>query len=154
MRWSHRRPRQYRVSTIRQNYSGQRFDEAHHGTSAALEFGICYLEVKHLVILGHSQCGGIEAVLGHNQLGKNDFLTNWLSLLDIEHTSTDPDQFSQQALLYSYQNCLTFPWIKHAIDAGKLIIHLWFFQISQGKILNFCFKDQVFKPLEENAPLT
>ena len=27
-------------------------DEAHHGTSAALEFGICYLNVKHLIIVG------------------------------------------------------------------------------------------------------
>ena len=32
-------------------------DEKHHGTSAALEFGICYLHVKHLIIFGHSQCG-------------------------------------------------------------------------------------------------
>ena len=35
-------------------------DERHHGTSAALEFGICYLKVKHLIILGHSQCSGIR----------------------------------------------------------------------------------------------
>lgn len=33
-------------------------DALHHGTSAALEFGICYLKAKNLVILGHSQCGG------------------------------------------------------------------------------------------------
>lgn len=34
-------------------------DEFHHGTSAALEFGVRYLQVKHLILLGHSQCGGI-----------------------------------------------------------------------------------------------
>jgi carbonic anhydrase len=38
-------------------------DGAHHGVSAALEFGLCYLKVKHLIILGHSQCGGINALL-------------------------------------------------------------------------------------------
>src|SRR4029078_63814 len=38
-------------------------DEYHHGTSAALEFGIRFLEVKHLILLGHSQCGGIQSLL-------------------------------------------------------------------------------------------
>ena len=38
-------------------------DEAHHGTSAALEFGIRFLNVQHLILLGHSQCGGIQALL-------------------------------------------------------------------------------------------
>src|SRR5215813_8002124 len=41
-------------------------DEAHHGTSAALEFAIRILNVKHLILLGHSQCGGIEARLHAN----------------------------------------------------------------------------------------
>jgi carbonic anhydrase len=38
-------------------------DDLHHGTSAALEFGICYLHVEHLIIFGHSQCGGINALM-------------------------------------------------------------------------------------------
>src|SRR5436190_22865279 len=48
-------------------------DEAHHGTSAALEFGICFLKVKHLILLGHSQCGGIQALLNNDDLQQNDF---------------------------------------------------------------------------------
>src|SRR5579864_1704780 len=48
-------------------------DEAHHGTSAALEFGICFLQVKHLILLGHSQCGGIQALLESDNSNKNDF---------------------------------------------------------------------------------
>src|SRR6476620_8908289 len=54
-------------------------DAMHHGTSAALEFGICFLKVKHVVLLGHSQCGGIQALL--DNIGQNDFITNWVSLL-------------------------------------------------------------------------
>src|SRR5437660_11150509 len=38
-------------------------DGTHHGTSAALEFGIKRLNVYHLILLGHSQCGGIQALL-------------------------------------------------------------------------------------------
>src|SRR3990167_777574 len=53
-------------------------DNGYHGTSAALEFGICYLQVKHLIILGHSQCGGIEALKNKSKLKQNDFITNWV----------------------------------------------------------------------------
>jgi carbonic anhydrase len=47
-------------------------DDRHHGTSAALEFGIRNLNIKHLILLGHSQCGGIEALLQDKE--HNDFL--------------------------------------------------------------------------------
>src|SRR5271167_4236130 len=46
-------------------------DETHHGTSAALEFGICFLKVKHLILLGHSQCGGIQVLLNNDAANQN-----------------------------------------------------------------------------------
>src|SRR5437870_1994102 len=70
-------------------------DEAHHGTSAALEFGICFLNVKHLILLGHSQCGGIQMLLD-NQSIKNDFITNWVSLIKTEHFDfKDSDDYAK-----------------------------------------------------------
>jgi len=36
---------------------------SHHGTSAALEFGVRSLGVASIIVLGHSQCGGIQALL-------------------------------------------------------------------------------------------
>jgi len=117
-------------------------NSGHHGTSAALEFGICYLKVKHLIILGHSQCGGIQALLKKNNLQQNDFITDWVSLAQKNKNSEikNPDEFSKQALLYSYENCLSFPWIKERIDQKKLMIHLWFFDIKTGNILTYSFK--------------
>lgn len=110
-------------------------DESHHGTSAALEFGICYLNVKHLIILGHSQCGGINALLNSENLKQNDFITRWVSLIKTNSSMIqDANQFSKEALTHSYQNCLTFPWIKERIQQKKLSIHLWFFDIKEGEI--------------------
>lgn len=85
-------------------------DEAHHGTSAALEFGVCYLKVKHLILLGHSQCGGIQALLDREGLEQNDFITNWVSLIQSpDCTEENPEKFAQTALHQSYRNCMTFP---------------------------------------------
>jgi carbonic anhydrase len=125
-------------------------DEMHHGTSAALEFGIQGLNIKHLVLLGHSQCGGIQALLNQNNLNKDDFITNWVSLVKLpDGHSHDPDEYAKQALNQSYQNCLTFPWITDKVNKKELIIHLWFFDIKTGQIFNYSDTTQKYQPLQE-----
>lgn len=110
-------------------------DGGYHGTSAALEFGICVLEVKHLILLGHSQCGGIQAVL-RAKIKENDFVGKWVSL--IRHSAccelNETDALAKCALERSWENCLSFPWIKQRVEDRKLQIHRWFFDISTGCI--------------------
>lgn len=123
-------------------------DAGHHGTSAALEFGICYLNVAHLVILGHSQCGGINALLGGEKLKHDDFISNWVSLITVQKSDPkDADHFAKSALIQSYQHCLTFPWIKEKVDQKKLIIHLWYFDIETGKIFTYSYTQKQYLPL-------
>jgi carbonic anhydrase len=112
-------------------------DDSHHGTSAALEFGICFLQVKHLILLGHSQCGGIQALLSRKKI-KNDFITSWVSLIKDNHSlDHHEDEYAKLALKQSLQNCLTFPWIKEKVLQNALVIHLWFFDIKTGQIFRY-----------------
>lgn len=122
-------------------------DEKHHGTSAALEFGVCYLQVKHLIILGHSQCGGIQAACHPEALHQNDFITRWVSLIDSTEHHDTPDALAKHALRQSYQNCLTFPWIQQRVNTNQLTIHLWFFNIQMTQIDYFNFEKQAYLPL-------
>lgn len=126
-------------------------DDSHHGTSAALEFGICYLKVKHLIILGHSQCGGIDALLHSSKLKQNDFITRWVSLIDTKSSTKDVNAFAKKALFHSYQNCLTFPWIKNQVEQKNLFIHLWFFDIKKGEILVYSFEKNKFQELTSDG---
>jgi carbonic anhydrase len=124
-------------------------DEAHHGTSAALEFGISVLEVEHLILLGHSQCGGIQALLDSNDSKQNDFISSWVSLIktqNMEHH--DADDYAKVALNQSLQNCLTFPWIKKKVNQKKLTIHLWFFDVKKGQIFTSTNSQKEYLPLE------
>ncbi len=123
-------------------------DDGHHGTSAALEFGICYLNVKHLIIMGHSQCGGIQALSDVKALDQDDFISNWVSLIKLSATDNDTNTLAKNALLFSYQNCLTFPWIKKRLEQNELAIHLWFFDIETGQIQQYSFEDKVFENLD------
>jgi carbonic anhydrase len=123
-------------------------DKGHHGTSAALEFGICYLNIKHLIILGHSQCGGIDALLNSENLKQNDFITRWVSLIKTDTSNVqNANEFAKQALIHSYENCLTFPWIKERVTHKNLFIHLWFFDIKESQILAYSFTDKRYRKL-------
>ncbi len=128
-------------------------DEAHHGTSAALEFGVRFLKIKHLILLGHSQCGGIQALLNsHEAKGIDDFITNWVSLVkNCNFKGKEADDYAKLALNQSHLNCLTFPWIKEKVIAKELIIHLWFFDIKTGQIFTYSDKQKKYQPLNPDT---
>jgi carbonic anhydrase len=124
-------------------------DDAHHGTSAALEFGVCFLGVKNLILLGHSQCGGIQALLSRDKI-ENDFITNWVSVIkNQENNIDDEDDCAKLALKQSLQNCLTFPWIKQKVLSKDLIIHLWFFDIKTGQIFTYSDTQNEYQALND-----
>lgn len=126
-------------------------DEAHHGTSAALEFGVCFLKVKNLILLGHSQCGGIQAVLNKKNTTPNDFISSWVSLVDKPyHQHLHEDEYARLALNQSYQHCLTFPWLKERVETGLLNVHRWYFNIEQGEIYTFMSEEGEYKPLSSH----
>ncbi len=124
-------------------------DKAHHGTSAALEFGITVLEVEHLILLGHSQCGGMQALMEKRTATEFDFITNWVSIIDAPVSALESvDDCARFALQQSYQHCLSFPWIAERVANNTLNIHLWFFDISKGEILTYSEEDNCYKSLE------
>ena len=124
-------------------------DEAYHGTSAALEFGICFLKVQHLIILGHSQCGGIYALLTKKTTVEHDFIANWVSIIDDHDHLESIDGYAKKALLYSRSHCMTFPWIKKAVEEKSLKLHLWFFNIKAGELLAYDDNDCSYHVLSE-----
>ena len=124
-------------------------DEAHHGTSAALEFGVRFLNVKHLILLGHSQCGGIQTLLKNTESDQNDFITNWVSLIKTPQLSLqDTDNYAKLALQKSHQNCMTFPWIQEKVTSKELLLHLWFFDIQTGQIFMYSDDEKNYIPLD------
>jgi len=126
-------------------------DKAHHGTSTALEFGICYLNVKHLILLGHSNCGGIASLFNKPQLHQDDFISSWVSLVKPENLEDlTKDECAKSGLEKSYQNCLSFPWIKNKVEEGKLKIHLWYFDIESGEIYSKDRNHQKFELLTDS----
>lgn len=121
-------------------------DNQYHATSAAIEFAVKLLEVKHIVILGHAHCGGISTVLDGacKSLPSDDFIGQWMNLLVPAGEAVAKNEFltaaEQQTALerisirYSLKNLETFPWLKARKDQGLLTVHGAWFDISSGEL--------------------
>ena len=116
-----------------------------HGVSAALEFGVQVLRVKHIVVLGHAQCGGIRALVQDQApLSPGDFIGRWMSLLSPtldEYPRAPNEQLAEfttriehKAILRSIDNLMTFPCISILAERGKLTLHGAYFGVARGSL--------------------
>ena len=105
----------------------------YHGTSAVLEFAVRGLKVEHIIVLGHGNCGGIQALLRQElPYGdtENSFLWRWISMAEKARDTQSPccaRTLEQAAVKLSLQHLMTFPWIAEAVAQKKLALHGWHF---------------------------
>jgi carbonic anhydrase len=116
-----------------------------HGTSAALEFGVMALRVKHIVVLGHAHCGGIRAFAGEQEpLSPGDFIGRWMSQIapaaaGLGPRGTDGEVYLRRlefaSVELSLRNLLTFPCVRTLVERGRLQLHGAYFGIATGRLL-------------------
>jgi carbonic anhydrase len=120
-------------------------DERAHGVSAALEFGVGALKVKHIVVLGHAQCGGIKAFAEDAEpLSPGDFIGNWMKLMAPAAQKIGPrgaqshadylTQLEQANVVNSLENLMTFPRLRSLIERGQVMVHGAYFGVATGQL--------------------
>ncbi|SPH23014.1 Carbonic anhydrase 1 [Ascidiaceihabitans donghaensis] len=133
-------------------------DGDHHGTSAAIEYAVTVLNVAHLIVLGHSSCGGVQGCIdmcqGHapELEAKESFVGRWMDILrpkyDLVADEPDPAQQSRllekHAVVASLENLLTFPFIRSRVDKGDLSIHGLWTDIGEGGLEHYDHETQSF----------
>lgn len=132
---------------------------SHHGTSAALEFGVCHLDVENIIVLGHAQCGGIRALMNRTPGSepKDGFISGWMRIarnarnrvlarMQGEQEEIQMRACELEAIKVSMDNLLTFPWILERVAQKKLALHGWYFDMAQGELLIFDPASNRFEP--------
>ncbi|HEY6381893.1 MAG TPA: carbonic anhydrase [Pseudolabrys sp.] len=120
-------------------------DERAHGVSAALEFGVGALKVRHIVVLGHAQCGGVKAFAEDAEpLSPGDFIGNWMKLMTPAAERVGPRgelspadylrRLEQANIINSLDNLMTFPRLRSLIERGEVMIHGAYFGVATGKL--------------------
>lgn len=132
------------VAALVPSYDPDRNTGSQHGTSAALEFGVQALRVKHIVVLGHALCGGIRAFADKQQpLSPGDFIGRWMSQIapaaaQLGPASTDANYLRRlefASIELSLKNLMTFPCVHILVGQGKLALHGAYFGIATGRLL-------------------
>ena len=113
-------------------------DPGHHGTSAALEFGVRVLKVVRLVVLGHGQCGAVKAMAFGAPPQARDFIASWVEIGKpaLAAAGEAPEgrlaRIEVEVVRLSLVNLLTFPWIAEASAVGRLALQGYLFDVHTG----------------------
>jgi len=133
-------------------------DSAHRAVSAALEFAVLGLNVKHIVVLGHARCGGVRAFAEKSApLSPGDFIGRWMSLLEpaaarLGRREGPPDttyltRLEQAAILLSLENLMSFPSIRERVQTRRLGLHAAYFDISDGRLMVHDSESGAYRPV-------
>lgn len=122
-------------------------DGRHHGTSAAVEYAVQALKVDHLIVLGHSGCGGVEGCYnmcaGHapDLEEQTSFIGRWLDIMRPAYDdlpdgddATRKTALEKAAILVSLGNLMTFPFVRAAVEDGSMTLHGLWKNIGEGRL--------------------
>jgi carbonic anhydrase len=120
-------------------------DGATRAVSAALEFAVQALKVKHIVVLGHAQCGGIRAFAEQAApLSPGDFIGHWTALIAPAAKAVGPrgdrplpdylTRLEQASVVKTLDNLMTFPCVRILVERGKLNLHGAYFGVATGEL--------------------
>lgn len=120
-------------------------DGAYHGVSAALEFGVGALKVKHIVVLGHAHCGGVKAFAEDAEpISPGDFIGRWMSLMAPAADKVGPrgtlsqaeylERMEKASIANSLDNLMTFPRLRKLIERGAVALHGAYFGVATGEL--------------------
>jgi len=115
-------------------------DQDYHGTSAAIEYAVTALKVAHIIVMGHSGCGGVN---GFHEMccgrapelsSPTSFVGRWMGILGpgYERVEAIKDEtarvraLERQAVVISLENLMGFPFVREGVESETLTIHgLW-----------------------------
>ena len=135
--------------------------DTHHSTSAALEYALLHLKVEHIIVLGHSGCGGIKALMqgtARPDQKSYSFIEPWVEIAQEAKTRvlkkypkrSEREQAAcceKEALRVSLENLQTFPWVKSAQQENHLHLHAWYFEVGSGELERYDESSDRFMPL-------
>ncbi|XP_002971798.2 carbonic anhydrase 2 [Selaginella moellendorffii] len=115
------------------------------GTSAALEYAVTALKVENILVIGHSRCGGIKALMTRkeNAAKWSAFIEDWIEIGRPARASTlksEPEgqidhqctKCEKESVNVSLSNLLGFPFVKEAVTSGKVALHGGYYNFVDG----------------------
>jgi len=123
-------------------------------TASILEYAVNYLEVKNILVCGHSNCGGLKALFyPKEELDKLPLVKKWLEIISdvkeavnaIKDYKLREWEVEQLNVIKQLDNLMTYPFIKEKVETKKLNLIGWYYIIETGEVYNYDRKTNSFK---------
>ena len=130
-------------------------------TTSAIEYALVVLNVENIVVCGHSNCGGCQALLmDEDSLSRIPHTRQWLELV---HEAKDKAEaianrvgtsegiqwlIEQENIVEQMNHLLTYPWVEERYSKGQLNIYGWYYEIETGTVYNYNAQEKVFEKIE------
>ncbi len=136
-------------------------DGNQHGTSAAVEYAVTALKVAHVIVMGHSSCGGAQGCLDMCSGNapaleeKSSFVGRWMDILrpgyervrDIADPAEQRRALEKETVIVSLHNLMSFPFVEEAVKGGTLSLHGLWHDIGEGGVEQYNAKSDTFSAL-------
>ena len=119
-------------------------DNTDHNISAVIEYAVDQLKVKHVVVCGHTNCGGVKGAMEHGDLG---MINPWLrNIRDVYRLHKDElnaisneneryDRLVELNVIEQTLNVIKMPVVhQKMLSPEGLGVHGWVFDIRTGKL--------------------
>lgn len=132
-----------------------------HGTSAAIEYAVTALKVAHLVVIGHSGCGGVKGCIemcsgrAPELEEKSSFVGRWMDVLrpgfervkEIKDPQKQSLALEKEGVVVSLENLMGFPFVAKAVEEGQLTLHGLWHDIGEGGVEQYSPDSNAFVPI-------
>lgn len=140
------------------------YGAANGGEGATIEFAVVGLEVKDIIVCGHSLCGAMKGLLHPEILGDLPTVATWLSHAEAtrrtvkeNYCDLDDEQLLklaiQENVLVQLENLRTHPGVAARLSRGQLNLHGWTYKIETGEVFSYQPEEGQFLPLTEVPPV-
>ena len=138
-------------------------DADFHATASGIEYAVSVLNVKEIIICGHTHCGACNALFQTIEDPSLIHTKKWLELGESAKTSAilslganapkeDLLRLTEKlSVIKQIENILTYPNVKKRFEEGSLYIHGWYYDIETGKIEYYNADSYEFLPLKDLA---
>ena len=127
-------------------------------TGAAIEYAVLHLEVTHIVVCGHTECGGIKALEAPPSAKTEPHIASWIELAQparervLNSDVPEKDRYLETIkmnILMQCDNLRTYPCVAERERSGGLSIHPWLYDLHTGRILAFDEKTALWDSVAE-----
>lgn len=130
------------------------------GMTASIEFAIGALNVSHIVVCGHTQCGAMKGAMDLEALTTLPHTKEWLSyskaavqVVKEKNADLEPDEkidaLIKENVLLQIQHLKTHPMVAARLATDKLQIHGWVYDIKNGSVEAYDDVEAEFMPVKE-----